>query len=450
MHRNRGKIKRIRKEKRKNLSARAAFNRIVGGAVDRLEIPFSTRYNAKWGKIDFLNMLAEMCRASKKGTATSRYEDSESDDIPTLPSAHWFFDQLKSIPPDTMLELCTVMVDYTVRRSRFTGLLRGILQMSIDLHNIAVYGKVHKTGNGLDSTYCINSKRSHGTNKFYQLATIHCVTPRCRLVLGVILVQKDDKMDKIVGRLLDMVEKRKIRVNRVTLDRGFNSKKIIRELERRGMTYIMPYTKYDTIKKIIMDVKDGKRDTVSSHTISKNTDPETVTVVVLKHDKKTTEEEKKKTKDEKRLDDAFKKAVKSDRAKGRGKKEHSPTDDYYVFITNMPLPDIQDDPKVVTKLYKERWGIETSYRCYEAVRPRTATTKHTPRILLLFFPWVFYNAWIVTNHIFWRSGHGTRGKPAITQDIFMKKILTIIKRIVIVKHGLLNPCCKMCMARNPG
>lgn len=163
-------------------------------------------------------------------------------------------------------------------------------------------------------------------------------------------------MANIVSRLLDMVEKRKMHVGRVTLDRGFNSKSVIRELERRGMAYIKPYIKYETIKKIILDVKDGKRDAVSSCTISENTDPETVTVVVLKHDKKTAEAGKNVAKEEEQLDDAFKKAVKSDRAKKKSKKEHDPVDDYYVFITNLPLSDIQKDPQMVAKLYKERWG----------------------------------------------------------------------------------------------
>ena len=436
------------KKKIKRESAQVAFDRIVRSALKFLQLKFSTRYNAKWGQNDFLNMLARMCRAGKKGTATNRYDDSEVDDMFPLPSAHWFFDRFGSIPPEIMLEGCTAAVDYTVRQARLKGLLRGILQISIDLHNIPVYGKVHKSGKGLDSTYCVNTKRTQGTNKCYQLATVHCVTPRCRTVLGVILVQEGDTMAEIVGRLLDMVEKRKIRVNRVTMDRGFNSKEVIRELERRGMTYIMPYIKYDTIKKIIMEVKDGKRDAVSSHTISKNTDPETVTVVVLKHDKKTTEESM--TEEEQQLEDTFKDAVKNDRAKKKDRKEHDPIDDYYVFITNMPLSDIQNNPKIVTKLYKERWGIETSYRCYETIRPRTATTKHTPRIALMFFPWVFYNAWMVANHLVWRSGYGTRGKPAITQDIFMKMVLVILNRIAAIERGQLNSCCCMCHRVDPG
>ena len=438
-----------KKEKRRK-SIRATFDRTIVGALKYLDLKFSTRYNAKWGQNDFLNMLARMCREGRDGTATNQYKICDDNDTVSLPTAHWFFDRLRSIPPEIMLEWCTEAVDYTVRQARSKGLLRGILQIAIDLHNIPVYGKVHKSGKGLDSTYCVNTKRTGGTNKCYQLATVHCVTPRCRTVLGVILVQEGDKMAEIVGRLLDMVEKRKIHANRVTMDRGFNSKEVIRELERRGMTYIMPYIKYDTIKKIIMEVKDGKRNAVSSHTISKNTDPETVTVVVLKHDKKTAKEKESVTKEEQQLEDTFKDAVKNDRAKKKDKKVHNPIDDYYVFITNMPLSDIQNNPERVAKLYKERWGIETSYRCYERIRPRTTTTKHAPRILLMFFPWVFYNAWVVANHLFWRSGYGTRYKPAIEQAIFMSRVLTILNRIVAVEHGLLNPCCKICNTLDPG
>ena len=439
-----------KEKKAKRKSIQISFDNIVMRSLLFLKLKTSIRYNAKWGQRDILNMLSRICKEGKNGTATNQYAASEENGMAPLPTAHWFFNRFKHISPDDILERCTNAIDYTVRQARLAGLLRGILQISIDLHNIPLYGKVHKSGKGLDSTYCVNTKRTRGTNKCYQLATVHCVTPRCRVALGVILVQTADSMPEIVGKLLDMVEERKIRVNRVTLDRGFNGKEVIRELERRNMTYIMPYIKYDTIKDIILEVKDGKRDAVSSHTISKNTDPESVTVVVLKHDKKTVEEEKSMTEDEQQLDDAFKDAVKSDRPKKKGKKERNPTDDYYVFITNLPLSDIQDDPKAVAKLYKERWGIETSYRCYERIRPRTTTTKHTPRIVLMFFPWVFYNAWIVANHRVWRSGYGTRGKPVITLDIFMVRILAILNIILTVGYGQSTLCCRMCNTLDPG
>ena len=448
MARRRKRRKKEKKAKRKSI--RDAFDDIVMRSLRFLQLKTSTRYNAKWGPKDILHMLSRLCREGKNETATSLYEDSDGDGMAPLPSAHWFFDLFKSIPPDIMLHRCMEAIDYTVRQARSNGLLRGILQIAIDLHNIPVYGKVHKSGKGLDSTYCVNTKRSRGTNKYYQLATVHCVTPRCRVLLGVILVQKEDSMPEIVDRLLDMVEKRKIRVNRVTLDRGFNSKEVIRTLERHNMTYVMPYIKYDTIKDIILEVKDGTRDAVSSHVISENTDPEPVTVVVLKHDKKTAEEKKSMTKEEQQLEDTFKDTVKSDRSKKKGKKEHNPIDDYYVFITNMPLSDIQDDPKIVAKLYKERWGIETSYRCYERIRPRTATTKHTPRIVLMFFPWVFYNAWMVANHLTWRSGYGTRGKPVIKLTAFMKRIVTILNIILTIGYGQSTLCCIMCNTLDPG
>lgn len=47
-----------------------------------------------------------------------------------------------------MLERVMAMIDYTVRRARAMGLLRGVLEISIDLHNIMMYGKVHKSGRG--------------------------------------------------------------------------------------------------------------------------------------------------------------------------------------------------------------------------------------------------------------------------------------------------------------
>ena len=106
----------------------------------------------------------------------------------------------------------------------------------------------------------------------------------------------------------------------------------------------------------------------------------TYKLVILEHKKK--EEEQKMSKEDKALSDLHKKEVRIE-------------DKYYVFATTMKDSWIGGDPNRVAEFYKKRWGIETSYKCYEQLRPWTTSTSYSVRILLWFFPFVLYNLWII-------------------------------------------------------
>ena len=67
-------------------------------------------------------------------------------------------------------------------------------------------------------------------------------------------------------------------------------------------------------------------------------------------------------------------------------------------------------------MYRRRGRIETAFRCYEQVRPRTTSRNESVR-LLLFFPMPFHNAWILARHLFCRDGGSTTG---ITLKIFSR------------------------------
>lgn len=55
-------------------------------------------------------------------------------------------------------------------------------------------------------------------------------------------------------------------------------------------------------------------------------------------------------------------------------------------------------------MYRRRWGIETAFRCYEQVRPRTTSRNESVRLFLLLFPMLLYNAWTLARHLFCRDG----------------------------------------------
>ncbi|MCE2508599.1 MAG: hypothetical protein J4G04_04785 [Nitrosopumilaceae archaeon] len=77
-------------------------------------------------------------------------------------------------------------------------------------------------------------------------------------------------------------------------------------------------------------------------------------------------------------------------------------------------------------MYRRRWGIETAFRCYEQVRPRTR--------LLLFFPMPFHNAWILARHLFCRDGGSITG---ITLKIFSRYLEVLTRESV--RHTPADP-----------
>ena len=84
---------------------------------------------------------------------------------------------------------------------------------------------------------------------------------------------------------------------------------------------------------------------------------------------------------------------------------------------------LQGSPKFTRA--RKCWGIETAYRCYEKARPRTAGRNESVRILLMFFPFFLYNAWILAGHFIEESGLGPRGRKRMTFSRFKKFLVRL-------------------------
>ena len=52
------------------------------------------------------------------------------------------------------------------------------------------------------------------------------------------------------------------------------------------------------------------------------------------------------------------------------------TDRHYIFATTMADAWIGGDPLYIAEFYRKCWGMENSYKSYEAMRPRTTSTDY--------------------------------------------------------------------------
>ena len=203
-----------------------------------LGLIFSDRCNAQWDIRDFYRYLVAMCAdAGENGTAERQHIKSMNlMGMAQLPTRTWLFDKIKPIRYDYMLSRCMKMISRTVKRARRYGLLRGSVDVSIDMHDIPLYARVMSLIFGYASEY------KKGTSFFTRLATIHCVTNGHRITLGVILVKRGDRMEDVVYDLLRMCEKNGIRVNSVTLNSGFYSTRVVSTMKRHGVPFLSKWS----------------------------------------------------------------------------------------------------------------------------------------------------------------------------------------------------------------
>ena len=129
-------------------SAESAFKLIGPMLVSLLQIKFSERHNALYGKADFFGRLFNMCRhAEYAETARS----SDPDGGTGVPTGRWVRDKIRPIRYDHMLKRCLRVVDRTVRRMRRHGMFRTPVDVAIDKHLVCRYDKFDKIVNTIKS-----------------------------------------------------------------------------------------------------------------------------------------------------------------------------------------------------------------------------------------------------------------------------------------------------------
>ena len=350
-------------------------------------IKFSDRYNARYGREDLFRHLVVMRGKHGYAEGTSNVEGVDAS-TPPLPSGRWTLGKIRSVPEDRMMARCDRMIRRSVKRLKRHGLFRKPVDLAIDFHDICRYDK------NPNMKFMRHSKYKNGTHLFNTLATVHCVTEGSRACLGALLRTAETPKAEMVTALLDMCRKNGIRVGTLLLDREFYSTEIMNQLDARDITWLMPAVKNGAIKEEIAKFERGERGPVSIHSIRSSKISAEFTLIIRP------------AQDE---NDARETAT----GTAKGERESA----YHVFATNVPPGTVASDPDRFVETYRRRWGIETAYRCYEQVRPRTASRHESVRLLLLFFPLLLYNAWILARHLLERITGAIGG---MTLKIFSK------------------------------
>lgn len=227
--------------------------------------------------------------------------------------------------------------------------ITGKVDIAIDVNEIPYYGK----GN---SAFVLGGKHKDGTNKFYKVISLCIVSKGKRYTLAVIPICFFDITVKLLEQLVKVAGKY-VEIRYIFLDRGFLSVDIVNRLYGLGMKFIIPIKKNDKVVKIMAKCFLSGADR-TKYTMRSGNKETVFDLVVLETDY-----------------------------------------DLVGFATN-----ISGKPENIAKLYRRRWGIETSYRVKNQFYGRTCSKKVKIRLLFIFLSFMLYNLWVLANKLLGYKG----------------------------------------------
>jgi hypothetical protein len=253
------------------------------------------------------------------------------------PTGETLLDYVKTMTCDEVLANAEAQIDCCVKQLKMKGLRFKDVAVAFDWHDEPYYGK--------PMPGMVGTQPKRGTCYAFSFLTASILTAGRRLVLCIVPLSSREGLSVLVLELVARVKMWVKGLAYVALDNGFQSSELMLELQGRGIPFILPLR--DTVK-----LKRRRRWMRYAKRFSYTTQGVTVDVVEAE--------------DRKGL--------------------------RYFLATN-----IAASPKRILRMYKRRWGIETSYRKIREFLPKTTSRIWLVRIFNFIFACLIYNAWVVLN-----------------------------------------------------
>jgi hypothetical protein len=227
--------------------------------------------------------------------------------------------------------------------------------VAIDLTLIPYHGECFE-----DEKEIVRSQAKSGTTHFHGYATVSIVHDHQRYVLALRFVEKGESMETIVAWLLNRLNSMGISIRCAYFDKGFCSVPVLKTLQRRRLRFVMP---------IPVRGKSGGVRTLFEESASRKT---TYTFHSPQHG-------------EWEVDAVVVKKYSKGRYKRKGAR-------WFAYaVARLPK---SIEPHQVFEMYRQRFGIEASYRQMNQVRARTASRNPVLRLLLVGLAFVIFNLYI--------------------------------------------------------
>jgi hypothetical protein len=226
--------------------------------------------------------------------------------------------------------------------------------IAIDLTLIPYHGEEYE-----DEKEILRGEAKSGTTHFHGYATVSIVHDNQRYVLALRFVEKGESMETIVKWLLNRLKSMEISIRCVYLDKGFCSVPVLKTLQRRKLRFIIPIPVRGKSGGVRTLFHAASRKTTYTLNSPKHGQLEVNAVVVKKY------------------------------SKGRYKRKGVR---WFAYALGRLSKSIEAHQ--VFEMYRQRFGIETSYRQMNQARARTTSRNPIVRLLLVGLAFIIFNLYI--------------------------------------------------------
>lgn len=230
--------------------------------------------------------------------------------------------------------------------------------IAMDFHDRPYYGKAPQ-----EEGLWVRGRAKAGSTRFYRIATSYIILNGLRFTLGICFVLPEDTTVGVLEKLLKRVKELRIQVRRLLLDRGFAGIEVQYHLERQQIPALIacPIRGQKGGTRALCRGRKGYR-TRYTFKNAKTKLSRTADLAVCR---------------------VFTTAKRTKRMKRRAT--------WWIFI----LIQLDMSPRQVRRLYRRRFGIETSYRCAAQVRGWTTSPNAAYRFLLMALGLFLLNVWMI-------------------------------------------------------
>lgn len=226
--------------------------------------------------------------------------------------------------------------------------------IALDLTLIPYHGRCYA-----DENEIVRSEAKSGTTHFHGYATVSIVHDQQRYVLALRFVEKGESMETIVTWLLNRLKSMGISIRCAYLDKGFCSVPVLKVLHRRKLRFILPIPVRGKSGGVRTLFHAASRKTIYTFKSPQHGELEVAAVVVKKY------------------------------SKGRYKRKGAR---WFAYAVGRLPKSVE--PHQVFEMYRQRFGIEASYRQMNQVRTRTASRNPVLRLLFVGLAFIIFNLYI--------------------------------------------------------
>jgi Transposase DDE domain len=254
-------------------------------------------------------------------------------------------------------------------------------RLAIDLHLIPYYGKP----TDIEANYVYRSQAKAGTTRFFAYATVYAICRNKRVTLAIHAVPCTETLVATLTYLLAIIHPLQMRIELLCLDRGFYSVPIIRWLKALNFPFLMP---------AVIRGKTGGTRALLTGRKSYATD---YTINSPKYGSITCQM---------RVVCGYHKGFKG---------QHGIR--YLVYATHR----VKIALNQLHHYYRQRFGIETSYRLKNHCRIRTTTKNPVLRLLFVALAFILVNLWV---YLLWHFiSRSRRGGQLVYHALFPLNIM---------------------------